>query len=69
MSHMALIFPVYNKAAASSGHMDDTPKQYGDIYVLLLFCFLCVYWLVLKVQYTAAPGIQICGMHLVCYVD
>lgn len=69
MSHMALIFPVYNKTAASSGHMDDTRKQYGDIYVLLLFCFLSVYWLVLKVQYTATPGIQICGMLLVCYVD
>lgn len=69
MSHMALIFPVYNKTAASSRHMDDTRKQYGDIYVFLLFCFLSVYLLVLKLQYMATPGIQICGILPVCYVD
>lgn len=68
-SHMVLIFPVYNKTAASSGPMDDTRKQYGDIYVVLLFCFLFVYLFVFKLHYMATIDIQICGMLLVCYVD
>lgn len=49
-SHMVLIFPVYNKTVASSGHMDDTRKQYGDIYDFLLFCSLFIYLFVFKLH-------------------